>query len=145
MGSAQYLDPYDFDNDDSVESQESGLDSSLLELLRQGSCSSGSSSSDEEEFSGFTREQIYLSRGSRVHSFHQRPGVSAQDPQVRAHKENDPEQQESQSFPVSQSKGFLLFKITIFSLTRKSWHVVFLVKENLSVLLFLHMQFSVSR
>ena len=66
MGSAQYLDPYDFDNDDYVESQESGLDSSLLELLRQGSCSS--SSSDEEEFSGFTREQIYLSRKTQRHT-----------------------------------------------------------------------------
>ena len=90
MGSAQYLDPYDFDNDDYVESQESGLNSSLMELLRQDSCCS---SSEEEEFSGFTREQIYLSRGSRVRSFHQRPRVPAQDPQLPADKENDPAQQ----------------------------------------------------
>ena len=102
MGSAQYLDPYDFDNDDYVESQESGLDSSLLELLRQGSCSS--SSSDEEEFSGFTREQIYLSRGSRVRSFHQRPGVSAQDPQVRADKENDSAQQRGKKRKANPSQ-----------------------------------------
>ena len=104
MGSAQYLDPYDFDNDDYVESQESGLDSSLLELLRQGSCSSSSSSSDEEEFSGFTREQIYFSRGSRVGSFHERPGVSAQDPQVRADKENDPVQQRGKKRKANPSQ-----------------------------------------
>ena len=103
MGSAQYLDPYDFDNDEYVESQESGLDSSLLELLRQGSCSS-SSSSDEEEFSGFTREQIYLSRGSRVRSFHECPGVSAQDPQVRADKENDPAQQRGKKRKANPSQ-----------------------------------------
>ena len=99
MGSAQYLDPYDFDNDDYVKSQESGLDSSLLELLRQGSCSS-----DEEEFSGFKREQIYLSRGSRARSFHQRPGVSAQDPQVRADKENDPAQQRGKKRKANPSQ-----------------------------------------
>lgn len=90
MESAEYLDPFDFSNDDYVESQAPDFNSSFMEQFRGGS-------SDEEEFTGFTREAIFFSRSSRVRSFHQRPAVPAADPEVPvvpADKENvDPAHQ----------------------------------------------------
>lgn len=55
-------DPFDFNNDDYVESQVPDFNNSFMEQFRAGS-------SDEEEFLGFTREEIYLSSSSRVRSF----------------------------------------------------------------------------
>ena len=56
-------DPFDFNNDDYVESQVPDFNSSFMEQFREGS-------SDEEEFIGFTREEIFFSSSSRVRSFH---------------------------------------------------------------------------
>lgn len=70
MASAQdCLDPFDFNNDDYVESRAPDFNSSFMEEF----CSD-----DEDEFLGFTQEEVYFSRASRVRAFHQRLAVQAE-------------------------------------------------------------------
>lgn len=64
------MDPYDFDSDNYIPSTENDFNSSFLERLF--------SDPSEEEFSGFTREEIYLPERSRVRSFHQRDSENAE-------------------------------------------------------------------
>ncbi|KAL9977810.1 hypothetical protein ACROYT_G015257 [Oculina patagonica] len=59
---ASACDPFNFDNDNNVGSQVPDFNSSFMEQFRE--------SSDEKEFVGFTREDIFLSGSSRVRSFH---------------------------------------------------------------------------
>lgn len=59
---ASACDPFNFDNDNNVGSQVPDFNSSFMEQFRE--------SSVEEEFDGFTREDIFLSGSSRVRSFH---------------------------------------------------------------------------
>ncbi len=58
-------DSYDFDKDDYIPSQVTDFESSFMEQF----CSSD----EEEEFIGFTREDIFLAGASRVCSFHVNP------------------------------------------------------------------------
>ena len=47
-------DPYDFDNDDYVESQTPNLNDSFMEMFRE--------DSSEDDFSGFTSEEAFVYR-----------------------------------------------------------------------------------
>ena len=53
------MDPYDFEQDDYVESRENDFSASFIEEMRD-------DSSSDEEFLGFTREDIYMAKNSRV-------------------------------------------------------------------------------
>ena len=66
------MDPYDFESDNYIPSTENDFNSSFLERLFSDPPAS------EEEFNGFTREEIYLHERSRVRSFHQRDGENAE-------------------------------------------------------------------
>ena len=69
-------DPYDFDNDDYVESQTPGLSDSFMEMFRE--------DSSEDDFSGFTREEAFMYGNKHMNEFH-----TATDPAVQeADKEN---------------------------------------------------------
>lgn len=57
------MDPYDFNNDVYVESPTPNFNDSFMDQFR---------SDDEEEFVGFTREEIFLGTSSRVRSFRER-------------------------------------------------------------------------
>jgi len=59
------VDPYDFDQDDYVESRDNDFSASFIEEM----CEDDSS---DEEFLGFTREDIYMAKNSRVQRFHER-------------------------------------------------------------------------
>ena len=63
------LDPFDFSNDDYVESRAPDFNSSFMDEFR---------SDDEDEFHGFTREEVYFPSASRVRTFHQRLAVQAE-------------------------------------------------------------------
>ena len=70
MASAQdCLDPFDFNNADYMESRAPDFDSSFMEQFR---------SDDEDEFLGFTLEDVYFASASRVRAFHQRLAVQAE-------------------------------------------------------------------
>lgn len=59
------MDPYDFDQDDYVESRDNDFSASFIEEMRD-------DDSSDEEFLGFTREDIYMAKNSRVRRFLER-------------------------------------------------------------------------
>ena len=67
-------DPYDFDNDDYLESQTPGLSDSFMEMLRE--------DSSEDDFSGFTSEEAFVYGNRRMNEFH------SMDPAVQERKED---------------------------------------------------------
>ena len=70
-------DPYDFDNDDYVESQTPNLSDSFMEMFRE--------DSSEDDFSGFTSEEAFVYGNRRMNKVH----TAATDPAVQeADKEN---------------------------------------------------------
>ena len=69
-------DPYDFDNDDYVESQTPGLSDSFMEMFRE--------DSSEDDFSGFTSEEAFVYGNRRMNQVH----TAAKDPVQEADKEN---------------------------------------------------------
>ena len=58
------MDPYDFDQDDYIESRDSDFSASFIEEIRD-------DESSDEYFLGFIREDIY-GKNSRVRHFHER-------------------------------------------------------------------------
>lgn len=72
------MDPYDFDNDDYVESTANDLSGSFIERLFN------DADDEESDFEGFTREEAYLPETSRVRAFHQRASPG----NAEAEKEN---------------------------------------------------------
>ena len=72
-------DPYDFDNDDYVESQTPNLNDSFMEMFRE--------DSSEDDFSGFTSDEVFVYGNRRMNKVH----TTAMDPAVQeADKENGP-------------------------------------------------------
>ena len=70
-------DPYDFDNDDYVESQTPNLSDSFMEMFPE--------DSSEDDFSGFTSEEAFVYGNRRMNKVH----TAATDPAVQeADKEN---------------------------------------------------------
>ena len=59
------MDLYDFDQDDYIESHDNDFSASFIEEMRD-------DDSSDEEFLGFTREDIYMAKNSRVRRFHER-------------------------------------------------------------------------
>ena len=55
-------DPYDFDNDDYVESQTPNLNDSFMEMFRE--------DSSEDDFSGFTSEEAFVYRNRWMNKVH---------------------------------------------------------------------------
>lgn len=65
------MDPYDFEQDDYVESRDYDFSASFIEEMRD-------DSSSDEEFLGFTWEDIYMAKNSKVRCFLKRSTKDAE-------------------------------------------------------------------
>ena len=65
------MDPHDFEQDDYIESRENDFSASFIEELRD-------DSSSDEELLGFTREDIYMAKNSRMWRCLERNTVDAE-------------------------------------------------------------------
>ena len=65
------IEPYDFEQDDYIKSRENDFSASFIEELRD-------DGSSDEEFLGFTREDIYMAKNSRVRCCLERNTVDAE-------------------------------------------------------------------
>lgn len=101
------MDPYNFDEDDYVESRDNEFSASFLEEM----CHDHTSN---EEFAGFTREEIYMAKNSRVRGFHERTTKDAEVNQEDVASDIQQVEKKSQSFSVSKVIIVFLFFHLIF-------------------------------
>lgn len=65
------MDPYNFDEDDYIKSRDNDLSTSFLEEMSHDDTS-------DEEFAGFTWEDVYMAKNLRVRGFHERTTKDAE-------------------------------------------------------------------